>query len=56
MIRAAFAPHDPLRAHAALGPAAYAIICESLIAAPRRPLDWFARIDDETPLSALYET
>jgi len=36
MIRAAFAPHEPLRAHAALDPAAYAIICESLIAAFQR--------------------
>ena len=36
MIRAAFAPHEPLRAHAALDPAEYAIICESLIAAFQR--------------------
>ena len=33
MIRAAFAPHDPLTAHAALAPAAYADIAEALIAA-----------------------
>ena len=33
MIRAAFAPHDPLTAHAALEPATYADIAEGLIAA-----------------------
>lgn len=33
MIRAAFAPHDPLTAHEALEPAAYAEIAEALIAA-----------------------
>ncbi len=35
MIRAAFAPHDPLRAHQALEPAAYAKIAEALIKAFR---------------------
>lgn len=32
MIRAAFAPHDPLRAHEALEPAAYGEVAEALIA------------------------
>lgn len=36
MIRAAFAPHDPLRAHEAIEPAAYAQIAEALIAAFQR--------------------
>jgi hypothetical protein len=36
MIRAAFAPHDPLRAHGALDPAAYTDIAEALIAAFQR--------------------
>lgn len=33
MVRAAFAPHDPLTAHAVLEPAAYSEVAETLIAA-----------------------
>lgn len=36
MIRAAFAPHDPLRAHGALEPEAYAKLSDALIAAFQR--------------------
>ena len=39
MIRAAFAPHDPLAAHQHLAPAAYADIAEGLIAAFEKDAD-----------------
>lgn len=43
MIRAAFAPHDPLTAHQVLAPAAYGDIAEGLIAAFEKDTDIQAR-------------